>query len=205
MKQRKVISLPTNSSKIYRQILAFMNFMLNLTPQERDVLAEIIKLDNEYEALPPEKRAKFILSTDMRKEIRETLNIEEKQFNVIISRLKSDKKSFMGKAILNDKNILHPELKFKPDEEGFKFEVNFVMTTATPSPKKFTEELDEAITEKNVEEQGYVEEQIWSAPVHDPVMEHAKAAVNASRDIDASKAEVIEEEDWGIEIELPND
>lgn len=205
MKQRKVISLPTNSSKIYRQILAFMNFMLNLTPQERDVLAEIIKLDNEYEALPAEKRAKFILSTDMRKEIRETLNIEEKQFNVIISRLKSDKKSFMGKAILDDKNILHPELKFKPDEEGFKFEVNFVMTTAVPSPKKFTEKLDEAITEKNVKEQEYVEEQIWSAPVHDPAMEHAKAAVNASRDIDASKAEVIEEEEFDFTIAPPNE
>ena len=27
MRQRKVISLPTNQSKIYRQILAFMNFM----------------------------------------------------------------------------------------------------------------------------------------------------------------------------------
>ena len=47
MKQKKIISLPTNPTKIYRQILAFMNFMLNLTPQERDVLAELIRLDNE--------------------------------------------------------------------------------------------------------------------------------------------------------------
>lgn len=203
MKQRKVISLPTNSSKIYRQILAFMNFMLNLTPQERDVLAEIIKLDNEYEALPPEKRAKFILSTDMRKEIRETLNIEEKQFNVIISRLKSDKKFFMGKAILNDKNILHPELKFKPDEEGFKFEVNFVMTTAAPSPSKFTETLHEEMGNRIIEE--YADETTFATKELDPVMEHAKAAVNASRDIDASKAEVIEEEEFDFTIAPPND
>ena len=203
MKQRKVISLPTNSSKIYRQILAFMNFMLNLTPQERDVLAEIIKLDNEYEALPPEKRAKFILSTDMRKEIRETLNIEEKQFNVIISRLKSDKKFFMGKAILNDKNILHPELKFKPDEEGFKFEVNFVMTTAAPSPNKFTETLHEEMGNRIIEE--YADETTFATKELDPVMEHAKAAVNASRDIDASKAEVIEEEEFDFTIAPPND
>jgi len=34
--------------------------MLNITPQERDVLAEIIRLNNEYSALPLEKRAKFI-------------------------------------------------------------------------------------------------------------------------------------------------
>lgn len=203
MKQRKVISLPTNSSKIYRQILAFMNFMLNLTPQERDVLAEIIKLDNEYEALPAEKRAKFILSTDMRKEIRETLNIEEKQFNVIISRLKSDKKSFMGKAILDDKNILHPELKFKPDEEGFKFEVNFVMTTAAPSPNKFTETLHEEMGNKMIEK--YADKKTFDTKELDPVMEHAKAAVNASRDIDASKAEVIEEEEFDFTIAPPNE
>jgi hypothetical protein len=177
--------------------------MLNLTPQERDVLAEIIKLDNEYEALPPEKRAKFILSTDMRKEIRETLNIEEKQFNVIISRLKSDKKFFMGKAILNDKNILHPELKFKPDEEGFKFEVNFVMTTAAPSPSKFTETLHEEMGNRIIEE--YADETTFATKELDPVMEHAKAAVNASRDIDASKAEVIEEEEFDFTIAPPND
>ena len=47
--------------------------MLNLTPQERNVLAELVSLNNEYEALPEDKRAKFILSTDVRKEIREDL------------------------------------------------------------------------------------------------------------------------------------
>jgi hypothetical protein len=197
MKQKKVISLPTNEGKIYRQILAFMNFMLNLTPQERDVLAEVIKLDNEYEALPPEKRGKFILSTDMRKEIREGLNIEEKQFNVILSRLKSPKKSFMGKAIIDDNNIIHPELKFKPDNDGFKFEVNFVMTAITPKP--FTQQLDEQIMEKNIEEQEFVEEQIWTAPVAEPT-----TAPTEYRH-DAAKAPIIEEEDWEISIAPPND
>ena len=102
MKQRKVISLPTNNKKIYRQILAFMNFMLNLTPQERNVLAELVSLNNEYEALPEDKRAKFILSTDVRKEIREDLDIQEKQFNVIISKLR--KKTMFGKPLINDNN-----------------------------------------------------------------------------------------------------
>lgn len=197
MKQRKVISLPTDEGKIYRQILAFMNFMLNLTPQERDVLAEVIKLDNEYEALPPEKRGKFILSTDMRKEIREKLNIEEKQFNVILSRLKSPKKSFMGKPIIDENNIIHSQLKFKPDDEGFRFEVNFVMTAIQPKP--FTQELDEAIMEKNTEEQAEIEKAIWSAPVEEP------AAVPTEYKYDAAKAPVIEEEDFGITINTPNE
>jgi hypothetical protein len=199
MKQKKIISLPTNEEKIYRQILAFMNFMLNLTPQERDVLAELIKLDNEYEALPPDKRARFILSTDMRKEIREKLSVEEKQFNVILSRLKSPKKSFMGKALIDENNIIHPELKFKPDQEGFRFEVNFVNTITAPKPKTFTEELEEEIIGGHKEETKFVTQQL------DMAMEHAKAAVNATRDIDASKAPVIIEEDFDITINLPDE
>jgi hypothetical protein len=174
-----------------------MNFMLNLTPQERDVLAEVIKLDNEYEALPAEKRGKFILSTDMRKEIRENLNIEEKQFNVILSRLKSPKKSFMGKALIDDNNIIHPELKFKPDNDGFKFEVNFVMTAITPKP--FTQQLDEEIIEKNQEEQEFIEEAIWTVPIPEPT------TAPTEYKHDAAKAPVLEEEDWDISITPPNE
>jgi hypothetical protein len=175
-----------------------MNFMLNLTPQERDVLAEVIKLDNEYEALPPEKRGKFILSTDMRKEIREGLNIEEKQFNVILSRLKSPKKSFMGKALIDDNNIIHPELKFKPDQDGFKFEVNFVMTVVSTPVKQFTEELEDQMIEQRQEEANFVEEKLWT-PATEPI------TTPTEYKYDASKAPVIEEEDFNISIAPPND
>jgi hypothetical protein len=180
MKQRKVISLPSNEKKIYRQILAFMNFMLNLTLQERDVLAELIKLDNEYEALPPEKRGKFILSTDMRKEIREELGMEEKQFNVVLSRLKSDKKVFMGKPLIDDNNSIHPELRFKPDNDGFKFEVNLVMTTikqSTTSPQVQTP-IETVIPPS-------------TAPIYTPPTEYK---------YDAAQAPVLEEEDFDIDL-----
>jgi hypothetical protein len=191
MMQRKVISLPTNQSKVYRQILAFMNFMLNLTPQERDVLAEIIRLDNEYEALPVEKRAKFILSTDMRKEMREALVMEEKQFNVVISRLK--KKLFFGKPLLDDKNILHPELKYKPDSEGFKIEINFVMTAGVPTTNqlKVTEELveEELSNEVSNQESNQVSDQV-------PPVEYKH---------DASKAPVLEEEEFDFTISSPDE
>jgi hypothetical protein len=196
MKQKKIISLPTNKTKIYRQILAFMNFMLNITPQERDVLAELIRLDNEYAALPQDKRGKFILSTDMRKEIREELSIEEKQFNVIISRLK--KKLLFNKPLLSENNAIHQELLFNPDEEGFRIEVNFV-NTITP-PKPFTEKLDEQIIEKDTE---FITQQLDKT--HDIIMEHAKAAVNASKDIDASKVAVMEEEEFDISIDMPDE
>lgn len=186
MMQRKVISLPTNQSKVYRQILAFMNFMLNLTPQERDVLAELIKLDNEYEALPVEKRAKFILSTDMRKEVREYLAMEEKQFNVVISRLK--KKMLFNRPLLDDKNILHPELKYKPDSEGFKIEINFVMTAA-PTPSQPTVVEEEPSNEVSNQESNEVSEQV--IPVE---YKH-----------DAAKAPVIEEEQFDFTISSPDE
>ena len=194
MKQRKIISLPSNPSKIYKQILAFMNFMLNLTPQERDVLAEIIKLDNEYSMLPEDKRAKFILSTDMRKEIRELVKLEEKQFNVIISRLK--KKLLFNRALLDDNNILHPELRYKPDQEGFKIEINFVMTSVQPQVAQeptFVDTLSEEIVSQQAQA---VEEFVMSGEPATPPVEYKH---------DAAKAPVLEEEDFDITIELPND
>lgn len=192
MKQRKIISLPSNPSKIYKQILAFMNFMLNLTPQERDVLAEIIKLDNEYSMLPEDKRAKFILSTDMRKEIRELVKLEEKQFNVIISRLK--KKLLFNRALLDDNNILHPELRYKPDEEGFKIEINFVMTSVQPQVAQeptFTDTLSKEIITQQAQA---VEEFVMSGEPAAPPTEYKH---------DAAKAPVLEEEVFDITIELP--
>lgn len=192
MKQRKIISLPSNPSKIYKQILAFMNFMLNLTPQERDVLAEIIKLDNEYSMLPEDKRAKFILSTDMRKEIRDLVKLEEKQFNVIISRLK--KKLLFNRALLDDNNILHPELRYKPDEEGFKIEINFVMTSVqTP--------IAQQVEESNFNTK--LETEMIKQATEIPLPATATPPVEYQHD--AAKAPVLEEEDFDITIELPND
>ena len=194
MKQRKIISLPSNPSKIYKQILAFMNFMLNLTPQERDVLAEIIRLDNEYSMLPEDKRAKFILSTDMRKEIRELVKTEEKQFNVLISRLK--KKLLFNRPLLDDNNILHPELRYKPDSEGFKIEINFVMTSVQPQPAQepaFTDKLGEEIVNQQTQ------------AVEDFVMSGEPAAPPIEYKHDAAKAPVLEEEEFDITIELPDE
>lgn len=192
MKQRKIISLPSNPSKIYKQILAFMNFMLNLTPQERDVLAEIIKLDNEYSMLPEDKRAKFILSTDMRKEIRDLVKLEEKQFNVIISRLK--KKLLFNRALLDDNNILHPELRYKPDSDGFKIEINFVMTSVqTP----VTQQVEEPNFNAKLETE--MIKQATEIPLP------ATATPPVEYQHDAAKAPVLEEEEFDITIELPDE
>jgi hypothetical protein len=155
-----------------------MNFMLNLTPQERDVLAELISLNNEYEALPEDKRAKFILSTDVRKEIREDLDIQEKQFNVIISKLR--KKTMFNKPLINDKNILHPELQYKPDSDGFRIEVNLVMTA---NPVKEEKQVAKEIKKEETKETK-------------PPKEYKH---------DASKAPVVEEPEFNFTIDIPDE
>jgi len=198
MKQRKVISLPTNQNKIYKQILAFMNFMLNLTPQERDVLAELIRLDNEYAALPEDKRAKFILSTDMRKEMRELVKIEEKQFNVIISRLK--KKLLFNKPLIDDNNLLHQELRYKPDQDGFRIEVNLVMTETPSIPttnpeQSFNEVIKDAMIERAEEDTRILENIVWGGDAVPP----------AEYQHDAAKAPVIEEEKFEFSINSPDE
>lgn len=147
---KKIITIPTNDSKIYQQILSFMNFLLEATNQERQVLAELIKLNNEYAALAPIKRAKFILSTDMRKEMRELLDIPEKQFNGIISRLK--KKELFGRAFLDDDNILHPELHFKPDSEGYEIRLSLVISKQEEKPHPKPEPKKEPVEEIEIEE-----------------------------------------------------
>lgn len=188
MKQKKVISLPTNERKIYRQILAFMNFMLNITPQERNVLAELIRLDREYEALPQDKRGKFILSTDIRKDICKDLQIPDKQFNVVISRLRA--KLLFGKPLIGEDNSIHPELLVKPDEEGFKIEINFV-NTLIPQSSTNTLSTPSNITKPSIEEPPVTTTTGFSNP--------------GGSDIDASKAPVIEEEVFEFTISTPNE
>ena len=131
---KKVLNLPTNDSKIYKQLLAFLNFSINASPQEREVLAEIIQLNNEYEALPAKQRAKFILSTDMRKEMRTKLEIKELQFNTLISRIKQ--KTIFGQPIFDDNGILNEFLAVKPDNEGIQIEINLVNAIAKPEATK---------------------------------------------------------------------
>lgn len=147
--KKHIINIPTNNEKIYKQILSFMNFLMGATPQERDVIAELIVLNLEYEALPIEKRAKFILSTDMRKEIREKLDIEEKQFNGLISRLK--KIQYMGRPVLSSDGVLNEGLIFKPDSDGLEIQIKMSMSKQPlHRPKK--EEIKDIPIEEPVEE-----------------------------------------------------
>lgn len=141
---KRLIKIPTNNSKIYLQILSIMNFIIDATEQERKVLAEIICLNNEYDALEEAKRAKFILSTDMRREMRDNLDIGEKQFNTLLGRLKS--KKLFGKPFLSSDGVLHSELMYKPDADGYEI----VFKIEKDKSKEDTIEKDSKINDKVV-------------------------------------------------------
>jgi len=114
---KKLIKIPTNDSKIYLQILSIMNFIVDVTPQEKEVLAELIRMNNDYDVLDEEKRSKFIMSTSSRKEMRDNIKVGDVQFNSLLSRLK--KKNLFGKPLLSNDGVLNSELLYKPDEEGY--------------------------------------------------------------------------------------
>jgi|TARA_R100001443_G_scaffold116135_1_gene135751 hypothetical protein len=147
--KKHIINIPTNNEKIYKQILSFMNFLMGATPQERDVIAELVVLNREYEALPVDKRAKFILSTDMRKEIREKLDIEEKQFNGLISRLK--KIQYMGRPVLSSDGVLNAGLIFEPDSDGLEIQIKMSMSKQ-PLHRPEKKEIENIPIEEPVEE-----------------------------------------------------
>lgn len=155
--EKKIISLPTNDDKFYRQILEVMNFLLRITPQERDVLAELIRLDHEYEALPQDKRSKFILSTEIRKEICLKINLKDKQFNVILYKLKQ--KFLLGNPLIGEDHSINPDLKIKPDSDGFRFEINFIQTKFIPKVIVKQDLNEEEIVHSNDEDDTKDEEE----------------------------------------------
>tara|TARA_R110002020_G_scaffold51362_6_gene145359 strand:- start:6648 stop:7205 length:558 start_codon:yes stop_codon:yes gene_type:complete len=154
--KKHIINIPTDDKRVYKQILSFMNFLMGATPQERDVIAELIVLNHEYAALPVDKRAKFVLSTDMRKEVREKLEIEEKQYNGLISRLK--KIQYMGNPVLSSEGILNPGLLFKPDSDGLEIQIKMSMSKQplhrTPEKENKVIPIEEPIKKEEPKKSG---------------------------------------------------
>ena len=87
---KRYIEIPTNENLIYRHIIEFLLIGTSYSNQEKDVLAEFIKLSNDYSALPVDKRNKFIFSQEMKKEVAVKLGMKEwRQVSTVISTIKS--------------------------------------------------------------------------------------------------------------------
>ena len=126
MTNQRVLEIPSNETLVYRQILEFLLVGSKFTPQEKDVLAEYIKLNNDYEALPQDKRNKFIFSAEIRKEVAEKLGIDnENQVSTVLSTIK--KKDYAGMKVLDSDNNINSHLLIKPnlDAGDYKIIINF--------------------------------------------------------------------------------
>lgn len=123
--KNRIINIPTNDEVIYRQILEFLLVSSDFSPQEKDVIAEYIKLNNDYSALPIERRLKFIFSSDVRKEVADKLGMTDaNQVSTVISKIK--KKKYLGTPIFDEDNKLMDALLFAPgNKEGFQITINF--------------------------------------------------------------------------------
>ena len=123
MKKLELI-LPTDKDKFHEQILSFFNFALEISKQEKKLLALLVKYNIEYKALDEVKRAKFILSSEIRKEIRTELSITEHNFNNLLHRLK--KRSFFGKPLLDESGVLNSAIIIPYYSEGFNLSIKFI-------------------------------------------------------------------------------
>jgi len=153
MKEFK-LALPFVGGQVYRQVVAFLNFSLNLSPQEQLVLAKLIEYNIEYSSIEENKRAKFILSTEIRQEIYRDLGMKSTAFSQVLKRLKT--KKFFGKEILSESGVLNKTLIIEPSEEGI--ELGLILTrkeepakavypTPTPIPKPTPSVPEEIIDE----------------------------------------------------------
>lgn len=87
----KKINIPTTEKLFYRQFLEILRSVppiSKLRPKELAVLAEIMNQNNKYAHLPQNIRKTMVFSTQVRKEMRDTLNMGEDSFNNNISILR---------------------------------------------------------------------------------------------------------------------
>lgn len=111
---KRYIEIPTNENLIYRHIIEFLLIGTSYSNQEKDVLAEFIKLSNDYSALPADKRNKFIFSQEMKKEVAAKLGMKEwRQVATVISTIKS--KDLYGLKVIDDNNNILDSLLINPD------------------------------------------------------------------------------------------
>jgi len=135
------LQVPTNKDRIYDQFLAIINFLVYevdgavtkaspLTNKELSVLASIMYYNDKYRNLPQPERSEYIMSTDIRRKIREKLDLKANHLNNIIARLKQ--KNYLGKPVLKDSQ-LSPVLDIYLDDDiSIEFKLNYAELPKEP-------------------------------------------------------------------------
>ena len=86
--------------------------------------------NDKYRNLPQPERSEYIMSTDIRRKIREKLDLKANHLNNIIARLKQ--KNYLGKPVLKDSQ-LSPVLDIYLDDDiSIEFKLNYAELPKEP-------------------------------------------------------------------------
>lgn len=137
------LQVPTDKDRIYDQFLTIVNFLIYevkgnqtvsspLTNKELMVLGAIMFYNDKYRNLPQPERAEYIMGTDIRRKIRDRLELKANHLNNVIARLKQ--KYYLGQPVLQN-STLSPALDIYLDSDlSIEFKLNYEALTESPAP-----------------------------------------------------------------------
>lgn len=104
----KKLVIKTTKSDLYKNYLAIMQPLLNVTNKELDILAELCAVQSE---ITDKKYLPLVLSTETRKSVREKLGMSEAAFNNNVSKLK--RKNYISDVTGVSQNIIFVDADFR--------------------------------------------------------------------------------------------
>jgi hypothetical protein len=115
------IPIKTTQQRFYREFLELFRSLPpfnKLRTREIDVLSQIMYQNNKYKNIQTNTRSLVIFSTEVRKEMREQLNISEEIFNNNLSGLRKNK-------LISEDTKLMPFLESILFDDNFELQFNF--------------------------------------------------------------------------------
>lgn len=155
------LQVPTNKDRIYDQFLAIINFLIYeddkgnaklspLTNKELSVLAAVMYYNDKYRNLPQPERSEYIMSTDVRKKIRNKLGLKANHLNNIIARLRQ--KYYLGQAILKNAQLASTLDIYLDNDISIEFKLNYAELPKEPESSN-PEPIEEVQPETRESEQ----------------------------------------------------
>jgi len=98
-KRDKIITIPTDVDKIYEQYLALLRPLYDISPTEKKIVIELMKLNVLYKDLDEGTRDIVFSSPKIKGELKEKSGLDTNYYNSTVSKLRQ-------KGIMVDNNII---------------------------------------------------------------------------------------------------
>ena len=136
------LQVPTDKDRIYDQFLTIVNFLIYevkdtqtvsspLTNKELMVLGAIMFYNDKYRNLPQPERAEYIMGTDIRRKIRDRLELKANHLNNVIARLKQ--KYYLGEPVLQNSTLSASLDVYLDSDLSIEFKLNYEIVTQKPA------------------------------------------------------------------------